>query len=191
MYICRALLKHGYSNFSLEILEYCEPSKRLEREGFYQKKIKPEYNISKDPTAPMSGRKHSEESKKIMSDVQKKIDNPGRFKTGHKHSDETKQKISDAKQGQTLSDETKQILSDIAKKISHSGRFKPGQPRTEGSGRSSQEIEVFDQENNQTTTYDSICEAARALNIKQSIISMYLKNNQVKPYKGQYTFKKI
>jgi len=40
MYICRALLKHGYDNFSLEILEYCEPSKCLEREGFYQKKIK-------------------------------------------------------------------------------------------------------------------------------------------------------
>jgi group I intron endonuclease len=23
MYICRALLKHGYSNFSLTIIEYC------------------------------------------------------------------------------------------------------------------------------------------------------------------------
>jgi group I intron endonuclease len=35
MYICRALLKHGYPNFSSptgEILEYCEPSKCLERE---------------------------------------------------------------------------------------------------------------------------------------------------------------
>jgi group I intron endonuclease len=27
MYICRALLKHGYSNFRLEILEYCDPDK--------------------------------------------------------------------------------------------------------------------------------------------------------------------
>jgi len=25
MVICRALLKHGYSNFSLTIIEYCEP----------------------------------------------------------------------------------------------------------------------------------------------------------------------
>ena len=25
LYICSALLKYGYSKFSLEILEYCEP----------------------------------------------------------------------------------------------------------------------------------------------------------------------
>jgi group I intron endonuclease len=25
MYICRALLKHGFKNFSLTILEYCSP----------------------------------------------------------------------------------------------------------------------------------------------------------------------
>jgi group I intron endonuclease len=98
MPICRSLLKYGYYNFSIEILEYCEPSKCIEREKHYFKLFKPEYNISQNPTAPMSGRKHS---------------------------DETKQKISDA------------------------------------------------------------------LNINQSSISMYFKNNQQKPYKGQYTFQKI
>ncbi len=35
MYIYKAILKHGHSNFSLEILEYCEPSKVLEREQYY------------------------------------------------------------------------------------------------------------------------------------------------------------
>jgi group I intron endonuclease len=35
MYICRALLKHGFENFSLEILEYCSPDKRLIREKHY------------------------------------------------------------------------------------------------------------------------------------------------------------
>ena len=84
MAICCALLKHGYSNFSLEILEYCEPSKCLEREAFYQKKLKPEYNIPLNPSAPFSGRNHSEETKKkIMSDaasffflrVEKKVEN--------------------------------------------------------------------------------------------------------------------
>lgn len=33
MYVCRALLKHGYSKFSLAILEYCEPEKCLERDN--------------------------------------------------------------------------------------------------------------------------------------------------------------
>ena len=137
MYICRALLKHGYSNFSLTILEYCEPSKCLEREGFYLKKFKPEYNISQDPTAPMYGRTHS---------------------------DATKKKIYDTKKGQ---------------------------PKIQGSGSPSQAIEVFDNKNNTITNYDSINEAARALNIKHTRIVMYFTNNQKKPYKGQYTFKKI
>lgn len=44
MNICKALKKHGHSNFELTILEYCEPSKCLEREAFYQKKLNPEYN---------------------------------------------------------------------------------------------------------------------------------------------------
>ena len=66
------------------------------------------------------------------------------------------------------------------------------QPRTEESGKPSQQIEVFDIKNNTTTSYDSIHEATRALNLySQKIISSYIKNNQKKPYKGQYTFKKI
>jgi len=71
MYICKAILKHGYSNFELTILEYCEPSKCLEREYFYQTKLKPEYNISLNPSAPFSGRKHSDETKQIMSEAHK------------------------------------------------------------------------------------------------------------------------
>jgi len=35
MPICRALLKHGYENFSFSILEYCEVQDILEREGYY------------------------------------------------------------------------------------------------------------------------------------------------------------
>jgi len=66
-----------------------------------------------------------------------------------------------------------------------------GKPKPSGAGSPSQAIEVFDNKNNQTTTYDSIREAARALNINHTIIVMYFANNQTKPYKGQYTFKKF
>lgn len=38
-------MKHGYNNFRLEILEYCEPSKVVEREQYYLDKLKPTYNI--------------------------------------------------------------------------------------------------------------------------------------------------
>jgi len=61
-----------------------------------------------------------------------------------------------------------------------------------GSGRPSQVIEVTDIKNNTTTYYDSMHEAARALNLPNfSIIRNYIKNNQKKPYKGKYTFKKV
>jgi len=80
-YIYNALLKYGYSNFSLTIIEYCSPDKCIEREKYYIE-LGTEYNIIKDPTLPpMSGRKHSDESKIIMSEA-KKIYNPGGYKTG-------------------------------------------------------------------------------------------------------------
>jgi len=67
-----------------------------------------------------------------------------------------------------------------------------GKPKPEGAGSPSQQIEVFDKENNQTTTYDSIHEAARALNLpSHKTITNYIKNNQQKLYKGRYTFKKV
>jgi group I intron endonuclease len=163
MYIYRALLKHGYTNFSLTILEYCEPYKCLEREKYYLDlfKEKKKYNISLDPSAPMSGRQHFEESKQKISDSM----------IGLKHSDETKQIMSDAKKGEN--------------------NPMYGKPKVVGSGSPSQQIEVTDIKNNQTTTYDSINEAARALNIHPARIVMYFSRNQKKPYKGQYTLKKI
>jgi group I intron endonuclease len=112
MYICRAMFKDGYSNFSLTILEYCEPDKcclRKEREDYYFKLLKPEYNISLDPSAPFAGRTHSEESKKKISDTHKKIYHSGRFQPGEDHpnfaktfthSEETRQIMSEAKKGE-------------------------------------------------------------------------------------------
>lgn len=70
MPISRALLKHGYSNFSLEILEeYCSASKLLERENYYIKSLEPEYNICKEAYSSF-GRVASEETKARVSDSQ-------------------------------------------------------------------------------------------------------------------------
>jgi hypothetical protein len=52
------------------------------------------------------------------------------------------------------------------------------------------EIEVLDIETDITTNYRSIMAAPRALNIRHATISLYLKHNQIKPYKGKYIFKK-
>jgi group I intron endonuclease len=45
--ISNALLKYGHSNFSLDILEYCDSYKLLIREQYYIDKLLPEYNICK------------------------------------------------------------------------------------------------------------------------------------------------
>ena len=65
--------------------------------------------------------------------------------------------------GKNHSEETKQIMSEAEQ----------GQPRPEGAGRPSQQIEVTDIKNNTTTSYDSIGEAARALHIHKSVIDKY------------------
>jgi group I intron endonuclease len=93
--------------------------------------ITAKYNIAQDPTAPMTGRTHSDESKSKISDAM--IRNQSNSKA----------------------------------------------------------IEVFDNKTNQTTNYNSFSEAAKALNINKAVITNYFKNNQVKAYKGRYTFKQM
>ena len=110
---------------------------------------------------PMYGKNHTEETRTKISDAL----------TGKNLSEETRTKISDAKKGRNLSDETRKKISDA-------------QP-------TSQQIEVTDLQEKTTTTYNSIREAARALNINKSVIDTYFIRNQQKPYKGQYTFKKL
>ena len=168
MNICKALIKHGYSKFALTILEYCESDKCLIREKHYWGIFKPEYNIAQDPTAPMSGRTHSDATKQILSEVNKGENNP--------------------MYGKNHTEKTKTIMSEANKGKNHPNY---GKPRYKGSGIPSQVIEVSDIKNNTTTSYDSICEAARALNISHTRIVMYFVRNQKKPYKNQYTFKKL
>ena len=71
-YIYSAIIKYGLQDFSLEILEYCSPDKLLIREKYYID-LGAEYNIVQDPTLPpMSGRTHSEETKQILSEVERR-----------------------------------------------------------------------------------------------------------------------
>jgi group I intron endonuclease len=43
--IYNSLLKYGYSNFSVDILEYCELHSLIAREQYYMDILKPEYNL--------------------------------------------------------------------------------------------------------------------------------------------------
>ncbi|RUP52129.1 hypothetical protein BC936DRAFT_140584 [Jimgerdemannia flammicorona] len=60
--ILQALLKYGYANFSLEILEYCEVANVLSREQYWMDTLNPEYNILSTAGSSL-GCKRSEETK--------------------------------------------------------------------------------------------------------------------------------
>ena len=79
-----ALLKYGYSNFKLEILEYCVISSLLEREQYYMNLLKPEYNVLKT-AGSMLGFKHSEATIKLFRST----------RSGRKFSEATRLKLSD------------------------------------------------------------------------------------------------
>jgi hypothetical protein len=62
MPINNALLKYGYSNFTLTILEICDKDSLMSREKHFFEVYYPEYNILKTPGSPYrgSGWTHSE-----------------------------------------------------------------------------------------------------------------------------------
>lgn len=60
--IYRALLKNGYEKFKVEILEYCNPQECLDKEDYYLKEFKPEYNICSKAGSSF-GRLDSEETR--------------------------------------------------------------------------------------------------------------------------------
>jgi group I intron endonuclease len=59
--INNSLLKYGYNNFSLDILEYCESSVLIKREQYYLDTLKPKYNILKIAGSSL-GYRHSPET---------------------------------------------------------------------------------------------------------------------------------
>jgi group I intron endonuclease len=95
--INRALLKYGYSNFSVTILEYCEKSNLLVREQYYFDKLNPQYNILKIAGSSLNS-KHSEETKVKISKSLKGVyikENSALF--GRHHTEETKNLMSNKK----------------------------------------------------------------------------------------------
>ena len=128
--ISRALIKYGYSNFSLEILEYCDEAELLIREQYYFDKLNPKYNILKvagsslnynhtqetkakisnslkgvyvKEKSPLFGKVHTKETKALMSLKKIKENNP---LFGKVHSEKTKELMRQKALGRKHSDET-------------------------------------------------------------------------------------
>ena len=63
--IYKALLKYGYSNFKLDIIEICKPSGLIKREQYYLDLLKLEYNILKT-AGSLLGFKHNKDTIEII-----------------------------------------------------------------------------------------------------------------------------
>jgi hypothetical protein len=146
MAINRALLKYGYSNFSLSILEYCDINMLMLREKHYLVLLKPEYNLTLKPGSPSR--------------------NSGRF----------------------VSEETEDKMILVAKNITKEAR---ACIKINNLQRNNISLEVTNIETGSKTIYPSAGSAARALGLYQSSISLYLRENRKKPFKGKYLFKQI
>jgi group I intron endonuclease len=133
--ISRALVKYGYSNFTLEIVEYCDVSVLLEREQHYIDLLKPTYNIAKiagstlgvpksaetkakisqalkgvytGEKSPLFGKTLTEETKLLMSQARQGTDNSMYGKT---HTEQSKSLMSLAKTGKVRDNETRKAIS--------------------------------------------------------------------------------
>lgn len=120
--------KHGIDNFIFEVIEFCDIESLLKKEQYYIdffNSYHNGYNCSMDSSNPMLGRKHSEKTKKLMSENNKgenhhfygkklsiehkdKISKAG---TGRVHSEKTKKQIGKSQKGKVISEEQKKLIS--------------------------------------------------------------------------------
>jgi len=188
--IYRSLVKHGYSSFSLEILEYCEPKNCIEREQYYLDLLKPEYNILKNAGSSL-GFKHSEESKifehlkHLNADPEykaKQQEHLKRLNSSKEQQEHLKRLHADPEYKAKRLVQLKRLNADPEHKAKRLAQLK-----VLNSSKEQQEhlkrlalslsfpIEVFDTENNETTIYPSIRLAARAIGVAHVSISVPFK----------------
>lgn len=176
-----ALLKYGYSNFSLEILEYCEREKAVPREQYYFDLFKPRYNILKIAGSSL-GYKHTEQTRDLIRQTMSAL-------VGHIHTKETRTKISEAHLGKNHSEETRGKIGAALKGRKHTEQAvsklrtamlnkKPSmETREKMKASHNKAVVVINVDSGEVREYLSIKHAAKGLNTSSTTIRRYLKNN--------------
>lgn len=162
--IHQAILKYSYSNFSLEILEYCDINNLVSKEQYYINKLKPEYNILKTAGSSL-GFKHS----------QKTLDY---FKNIRKVSEETRKNLSQAAIGRVLSDAEKSKISAsrIGIKLSSETRAKISATTSSLIGVP---VIVRNIHTKLETEYINLTEAAKAINVSRVAVKKALDSGKI------------
>jgi len=163
MAIYKAILKYGYANFKLEILEYCDKNILLVREQYYIDHLKPEYNIL-NKVGSNSGYKHKVETLekfKTRKFSKEALANIVKAATGRILSKEIRTKISRAKTGIKLSDKTRAKLSAIV------------------TAKIGVAVEVTNIITNEIKSYSTITSAALALGVSRTTVKKAINSGKV------------
>lgn len=158
--INRALLLYSYSNFILEILEYCDPLDAIKREQYYLDLLKPEYNILKVAGSPL-GYKHNDKALAKMRN--------------RKLSEEQLANLREHLAKHNASPEQRQKSGERIRKLNATKGFA---------------VEVINIETHETIEYDSIRLTAKGLNSNKTTISNYIQNQKLFGGKYQISIKK-
>jgi group I intron endonuclease len=168
--IYSALLKHGFSNFSLSILEYIieENENPIVREQYYLDLLQPDYNVLTTAGSSL-GYKHTEETLKYFKErvpSEKTRNNLSLAATGRILSEEIREKISSKHKGKVLSESTKLKISEYA-------------TNTRGV-----KVIIKNIENNEEFVFESLVNAGKHLGVTRTAIAKALKNDTL--IKGIY-----
>lgn len=181
--IYRALLKYGYSNFRLEILEYCDKLSAIEREQYYIDLLKPEYNICLRAGSSL-GRITREETRLKLRNIwlnrlfyQSKDSTLREFII---NSLQIKLNESIFKINK-LQKELEKIKLLKESKVTYATRMK-----ILASTKTSQIVLITDTLNNITTKYLSARRAAEAIGVSNSTVMNKLRGKNTKLYKKRY-----
>lgn len=170
--IYRSINKYGYSEFRLEILEYCNSEDVIEREQFYLDYLKPEYNILKIAGSRAGSVVLEETKAKIRAAL-----------TGRVLSESVKAKIKAARIGVKHSQATRAILKEHLTNLNKNVLAE----------KNSMKVTVLDLETKVLTKYSSIRKAAEGIGSYAHKILNYenvkLSKNYTKPFKGRYEIK--
>jgi group I intron endonuclease len=154
--ICRALLKYGFENFKLEIIEYTTEEEIVDREQFWISELKPIYNL----VTVVDGNytyTHTDESREKMSNSQK-----ARFADP-----EQRKQLDDLHNSWAKSsDNISQLLEAQKNWFSKPENREKSLPFLKR-----KKVRVFDVQTKSETVYLSLTEAAKAMGCSRSTLN--------------------
>lgn len=175
--ICRSLLKYGYQNFKLEILEYCSKSIVAEREAYWITKLNPTYNLVKVVDGEFKFTHTIETKNKMKVSQQERFSDP-----------DQKKQLSELHEKWAKSPENLSQLAEAQRKWwskeENQAKSMPILKR--------KKVTVLDTQTNIETIYPSGVEAAKSIGCAQSALSYWYNKAEPKsPLKGRYLIKSM